>query len=264
MPGGTVDQMQRRATATPVGGQEPLIVAHRGAWGQAPQNSAAALESAIAVGCDMVELDVRRTRDGKLVAVHDARVGGVSVARLDHADLRARLRPGQAPLLEELLELAAGRIALDVELKENQDVARIMAELAARVAVDGYVVTSFLDSALSEVRRAAPETRTGLLLGPGRKPRRLASRLEQTRADFIAPHASLARAGVLAWAADRELKSYVWTVNEPRVLQAMLGDARVAAVITDRPAAALLARAAAPACPPGGLRSGQFASGRED
>ena len=220
----------------------PLVVAHRGAWGEHPQNSLAALSAAIATGCEMAELDIRRTRDGRLVAVHDARVGGTAVAALDHDELRAFLQPGQAPLLEEMAELAVGRIALDVELKEDGYVELALATLARHLEPDGYVVTSFLDSALTAVRAAVPESRTGLLLRPGRRQRRLEQRLQETGAGFLALHASLARAGLLAWAANRGLESFVWTVNERRVLRAMLADTRVAAVITDRPGAALAAR----------------------
>jgi glycerophosphoryl diester phosphodiesterase len=220
----------------------PLIVAHRGAWGEHPQNSLEALSAAIAIGCEMAELDIRRTRDGRLVAVHDARIGGAAVATLDHDELRARLAPGQAPLLEEMAELAAGRIALDVELKEDGYVEHVLATLTRRLAPDEYVVTSFLDRTLTAVRKAAPQTRTGLLLRPGRRQHRLEQRLEETGAGFLALHAGLARAGLLAWAANRGLESFVWTVNERRVLRAMLADSRVAAVITDRPGAALAAR----------------------
>ena len=51
--------------------QAPLIIAHRGAWQSAPQNSLRAFETAIELGCDAVELDVRRTADGRLVVLHD-------------------------------------------------------------------------------------------------------------------------------------------------------------------------------------------------
>jgi len=228
------------------GGRSALIVAHRGAWGEAPQNSAAALEGAIGLECDMVELDVRRTRDDRLVAVHDARVGGVATSHLDLSQLRGRLAPGQAPLLEELLELAAGRIALDVELKEDGYAERVVAALARHSEPGEYVVTSFLDSVLTAVARLAPQTRCGLLLAPGRPPARLAGRLEQTGAAFVATPLTLARAGLLAWAAARGIETFVWTVNDSRWLRTMLADPRVAAVITDRPAAAVALRAGTP------------------
>lgn len=216
----------------------PLVVAHRGAWEEAPQNSLQSLSDAIAIGCEMVELDVRATRDRRLVAVHNARVGGVPVAALDLPELRARLRPGQAPLLEEIAELAAGQIALDVELKAGH-AERALATLAGRLEPESYVLTSFMDDTLAAVRSAAPNTKTGLLLRPGRRPRRLEARLQYTGASFLALPVSLARTGHLAWAAERGRTSFVWTVNDRRLLRSMLADARVAAVITDRPAVAL-------------------------
>lgn len=220
--------------------QRPLIIAHRGAWGEFPQNSLPALEAAIEMGCEMVELDVRRTRDGRLVAVHDARTRGLPVAALDHAELQARLAPGQAPLLEEMLARAAGRIGLDIELKEDGYVQRLLPLLRGLDPAQ-YVLTSFLDDVLSAVRGITPQARTGLLVGPARG-RRLDARLEACGATFLAAHAGLARAGLLAWAANRGLECYVWTVNDRRALRSLLTDDRVTAVITDRPAAALLMR----------------------
>ncbi|HET9104280.1 MAG TPA: glycerophosphodiester phosphodiesterase [Solirubrobacteraceae bacterium] len=222
----------------------PLVVAHRGAWGEAPPNSLAALEAAVALGADAVELDVRVTRDGHLVVVHAARVGGVGglVSRLDRAQLHERVAPDQIPALAEMAEAAAGRIALDVELKVDTAVGAVLAELARRLEPSAYVVTSFLDAALAAVHDLAPEVRTGLLIGPGRRARRLERRLELTAASFVAPHASLARGGLLAWAAARELDSWVWTVNDRRALRVLAADPRVAALITDRPARALEAR----------------------
>ena len=55
----------------------PLVIAHRGASRDAPANTPAAFEAAIAVGADAVELDVRRTADGVLVVHHNASRRGV-------------------------------------------------------------------------------------------------------------------------------------------------------------------------------------------
>src|SRR5205807_97412 len=118
---------------------DPLIVAHRGAWGAAPQNSLAALEAAIKLGCDMVEVDVRRTRDGRLVAIHDPRVGGTSVAALPFDELQQKVGPGEVPALTGFLDAAAGRIALDVELKEAGYEALVTATLFKHLPAAGYV-----------------------------------------------------------------------------------------------------------------------------
>ncbi|MGH2856809.1 MAG: glycerophosphodiester phosphodiesterase [Solirubrobacteraceae bacterium] len=216
-----------------------LVVAHRGAWGEAPQNSLAAFERAIELGCDAVELDVRLTADGALAIVHDARVGGRAVANQTLAELRSRPGHRETPVLEAVVELAAGRIALDVELKRSDCARAAVGLLAARLAPAACVVTSFDDDALRLARRAWPEVRTGLLVGPRLRARELEGRLRRTGAALIAPHVGLARPRLLRWAAERELPVWVWTVNDPRALRRLGRDSRVQAQITDRPERAI-------------------------
>jgi glycerophosphoryl diester phosphodiesterase len=72
----------------------------------------------------------------------------------------------------------------------------------------------------------------------------LEARVRRAEVDFLAPRVGLVRAGVLEWASERGLPSFVWTVNDARRLRALLADERVQAVITDRPAEALALRTA--------------------
>jgi glycerophosphoryl diester phosphodiesterase len=215
-----------------------LVVAHRGAWGVAPQNSLEALEDAIAIGCDGLEIDVRRTADGQIVLIHDARVRLRTVNRLEHHQVQARMKAGQAPLLDDVLQRAAGRILVDIELKEDGYVEAAMNVVRRRLTRDQYVVTSFSDRVLAQVKHHLPEARTGLLLAP-RPHRDLEERVKAAGASFVAPHFSLSRTSLFAWAAQRGLAIWVWTVNDRRALRAALQDARVAAVITDEPERAL-------------------------
>jgi glycerophosphoryl diester phosphodiesterase len=216
----------------------PLIVAHRGARDQAPQNSLAAVRRAAALGCDGIEIDVRRTADGQMVVVHDARLGLRSVRRLEHRQVQARMEAGQAPLLRDVLDAAAGRLLVDVELKEDGYVPETIELVADRLAADAFVVTSFLPGVLAQVRRHRPETRTGLLIGP-RGAGQVERRVRAAGADFLAPHVSMTRAGILEWAAHRELAAWVWTVNDARTLRTLSADPRVAALITNVPADAV-------------------------
>jgi glycerophosphoryl diester phosphodiesterase len=182
----------------------------------------------------MVELDVRRTRDGRLVLFHDERIRGSRVGELDYSELSRRVGKGQPPLLEEALEVIAGRIEVDVELKEDGYVDTAVATLRKRLPPDRFRLTSFIDSALLAARQASAELRTGLLLKPpgpielarqrlgsergaalgaSRWADALDHRVREARVDFVAPHTSLARAGILGWAAERELPSFVWTAK---------------------------------------------------
>jgi glycerophosphoryl diester phosphodiesterase len=225
--------VQRRA------GAGALVVAHRGVWGEAPQNSLAAFEAAVALGCDGIELDVRRTADHQLVVVHDARVNGRPVGGFERDRLQTRMKLGQAPLLDDALRLAAGRIAVDLELKEAGYVEQTMAIVTTWLAPDQYVVTSFRDDILATVKGNVPAARTGLLVGPRPRTRELERRVRRVGVDFLAPNVGLVRRGILTWTAERELPAWLWTVNDARALRALHRDRRVAALITDRAQRAL-------------------------
>jgi glycerophosphoryl diester phosphodiesterase len=98
-------------------------VGHRGAAGHAPENTLLAIEHAISLHADYVELDVQRTRDGSLVLMHDKRVdrttNGVGyVADMDLAALRElHAGSGQSiPTVDEVLALSHGHIGLMLEM----------------------------------------------------------------------------------------------------------------------------------------------------
>jgi glycerophosphoryl diester phosphodiesterase len=192
----------------------PDVVAHRGASAVAPENTLEAFERAIELGADMVEFDVRSAPDGTLVVSHDP--------------LPPVLDPAP-PTLEQVVDLCAGRIALDVELKEAGTEAEALRIVSARVAADAFVVTSFLERVVVETKRLRPDVRVGRLL-------RALDDIP-TAADFLAPHVSLL---------DGHLPGEglaVWTVNDGALLERCLRDPRVAAVITDDPRLALTVRA---------------------
>jgi len=209
-----------------------LVVAHRGASSIAPENTLEAFEKAIEVGADMVEFDVRSTADGVLIVSHDP------VAEWTYREL-CRTLPHEPPRLEQVVELCAGRIALDVELKEPGVEDEVLRVVSALFPTDAFAVTSFIDDVVAATKRRRPDVRAGLLLGhetplDGDAVRR---RAQAASADFVAPHVSLLDAGL---AADDGL--VVWTVNDEAHLRRYLDDPRVAAVVTDDPELALAVR----------------------
>jgi glycerophosphoryl diester phosphodiesterase len=228
-----------RAAENPVPPAATAVIAHRGAWGEARENSLAAFERAIALSADMIEFDVRRTGDGCLVVHHDAHLYGVRLASLTAADL-AWAGARSPPRLDEVLELAKGRIAVDVELKEPGYVDDVLVQLK-RFGLERCLVTSFLDSVILECKLLAPELATGLLIGFG-PPRLSIRRLLRARADYLAPHFRLAEAVLLRQADAAGRRCLLWTVNHPRPLERYLLDPRVAGIISDTPAGAIQRR----------------------
>ena len=102
--------------------------AHRGAWRTSPENSIQAFKSCIEMGVDMIEIDVRKTKDNELVIIHDATVdrttngkGKVSALTLEEVK-HLRLRAGhgvvtrhEVPTLEEVLNLCKGKVLINID-----------------------------------------------------------------------------------------------------------------------------------------------------
>ena len=95
-----------------------LVIAHRGASAEEKENTLPAFERAIELGADYIEFDIQASSDGALVVFHDLLLDRLTPLR---GPLRARslseLREHEIPTLEEVLELAAGRIGVMAEIK---------------------------------------------------------------------------------------------------------------------------------------------------
>ncbi len=105
------------------------IVAHRGDWRNHPENSIPAYESCIEAGIDMIEIDIQRTKDGKLVVMHDRTVnrctdGQGKIAEMTYEEIQQlKLRPqhsasvtrNHVPTLEEVLNLCKGKILINID-----------------------------------------------------------------------------------------------------------------------------------------------------
>ncbi|TCM52224.1 glycerophosphoryl diester phosphodiesterase [Rhizobium sp. PP-F2F-G48] len=133
-----------------------LTIAHRGFWMTTAENSIASIEAAIALGVEMVEIDTQATADGHLVVIHDKTLertttGSGIVAELPFEIVRnSRLKAGAGgenaaptaeivPTLEEILEAARGRIAVNIDTKFERDLPRVM-ETVLRLGVAAQIL----------------------------------------------------------------------------------------------------------------------------
>jgi glycerophosphoryl diester phosphodiesterase len=245
--------MARHVPIAPRAGRGPLVLGHRGASADAPENTLAAFRLAIAEGADGVELDVWRCGTGEVVVGHDedmARVSGVALRVPDAplAELREldvggwkgeAFRGERMPLLSEVLEALPAAV-VNVELKSRGGDLRLAgaaAKVLARARAAGRVIVSSFDwRLLVAFRLAAPDVPVGLLFDPDHAWKvPLAAALRLMGPSAVHPERTLAtEERVRAWAA-RGLAVNVWTVDDPgeaRALAAM----GAAGVITNLPA----------------------------
>lgn len=221
-------------------GNTPLVIAHRGVHDfVTTENTMRAFEAAHIAGADMIELDVRRTGAGELAILHDHKLGDVTLdsCSLDEFESRTGFRP---PLLEEVLAWADGRIALDVELKEDgyaDQVAPLLIEFAR--TGNELIVTSFIDPLLAQLSELAPRLRIGLLIMWIAA--HAAKRATACGAQIVLPEMKLVNEALITEVVDAELELIVWDFMAEQNAS-LLTDSRVSAVITDDVPGALAAR----------------------
>ena len=121
------------------------------------------MRTLVARGVEAAELDVRRTADKILVVHHDEHWAGLTLERTSYAELLERGAPVRT--LDDVLEAAAGRIAIDLELKEAGYEADVLATALPHVELGRLIVTSFLDEVVRAVKVHAPALRAGLIVG---------------------------------------------------------------------------------------------------
>jgi len=202
------------------------VIGHRGAAGRFPENTLKAIEYALGIGVDVVEVDARATRDGMLVVFHDPdlkRLFGIDkkLCDLDYGWVRENLRlDGEyVPLLEEVLELVGGRAGLFIEIKEPETTHRVVELVIEHGLVNDVAIISFYDEALVEAKKVEPRITTGLIYfkPPGRifDARKLG-------ASIVLPRYNIASEKANRLAHRLGLKIVVWTVNDRETAMEMV------------------------------------------
>lgn len=223
------------------------IVAHRGASAERPENTLPAFELAIAQGADVIECDVRRTADGHLVVMYDETLdrttdgtGPLRQRTLD--EVRALDAGGGArvPLLEEVLELARGRVRVNVDLKEADLPEDAVATVRRLDMLDGVTFISFLPEVWDEIDRLSPESPVVHLV-------RSAAALAGMAMGEVGTQSVSAGIGMPYGLVSPEIVEnmrrhgygvFAWTVDDEAEMRRLI-DCGVNGIVTNRPAAAV-------------------------
>ncbi len=250
-------------------GQRPLVIAHGGGQGLQPPNTLFAFEYSVALGCDVLEMDLRLTRDGVLVTLHDETIDrtsdgsgpaiGFTLAELEQRNFGFkfkdptgarpyRTQPARIATLEEVFKRFIS-MPMVVELKDR-GVTGVTAAGALAQLIDRYqrsanvIVASFDAATLDEFRR-----RSGGRVGtaaPMQRARWMVI-LNQLRFDWFAPTGDqalqipIAASGfrldtprLIRAAHRRNLAVHYWTVNDPIEMKRLI-QLGADGLMTDRP-----------------------------
>lgn len=220
----------------------PLIIGHRGASAVAPENTTAAFREAIAVGADGIEFDVRLTRDGVPVVIHDStlrrtgglphRVADLTCAEISKVDVGSWFSESFAnetvPTLPQLFTLfQSNNSTLYLEMKCDSALEYQALATACVKAIDAHaskervVVECFQLPALRILRDIDPEIKTVALFEPAftnpgvLSDQRIINQAKDVGAAALALHHRLARESLVRKAKDLGLHVAVWTVDDP-------------------------------------------------
>jgi glycerophosphoryl diester phosphodiesterase len=238
----------------------PRVIGHRGACAYAPENTLASIRKAAALGARWVEFDVRLTREGDLVLMHDedvkrttngrGRVLDMSAPELAALDAGAwfggAFAGERVPSLAETIALLAELgLGANIEIKTGAPEARATAEALARIlgahwppAAPPPLVSSFEIAALDAMQAAAPQWPRGLLLKEIKGDwRGLLERLDAATLNL--DHRPL-DAGRIALARQAGRPILCYTVNDAARARQLFAWG-ITSVFTDRPDALLAA-----------------------
>jgi glycerophosphoryl diester phosphodiesterase len=231
------------------GNQPVLVIAHRGASVDAPENTLAAFRLAAAERADFVELDVQESLDGSVVVTHDSdlmKVAGSPMKIWEHAldELRAigigsysgpQFKDEHMATLAEALAVCKGSARVLIELKSyghNQSLEEKVVSIVEAAGMAGDCMYMSLDHSMTaKMKQLRPSWRVGVLAAKAR------GDLTTLHADFLAVEARMATRRFVRRAHRAHQDVYVWTVDDPAwMLSAMSNGAD--GLITNMPARA--------------------------
>jgi len=220
---------------------KPWNVAHRGGAKLNPENTLAAFNKAIGLGCDAFELDIHFSSDRDLVVIHDDTLDRTShkpgvVHEMTLGQLQAA--DPSIPSLRQTLQAARGHCRVLVEIKHPGHGPRyngiekvLIQQLAEEKMLDQVVVISFERLSLKLLREHQPALQTGLLVGGATD---MEAAQQELGINWIAPHYGLVNQTYLEQAHALGLRVNTWTVNEEAVMRQLV-EAGCDSITTDRP-----------------------------
>jgi len=213
-----------------------LCFAHRGASGHEPENTLSAVEKAIDLGADWIEVDVYAV-ERELIVIHDERLdrttngtGLVMDTTLEYLRSLDAGKGQRVPTLREVFDCVDRRAGINVELKGSETAGLVVSLINEYVTAwkwcsDQFIVSSFHRRELGKVKKLDPDIRIGIVIGGFHRPYK--KFVTQFITYSVHPRIDFVNADFVRSAHERGLKVFVYTVNHPEDI------ARMAAVGVD-------------------------------
>ena len=225
---------------------ETKIISHRGRTSRkSVDNTLESINNAIDLNVDMVEVDIRRTKDSQIICFHDPDIDDKFLRDLDYSEIITI--DSQIPTLEQVLWSAKDKIGIEIELKESDYEREVISIVRDYFDYDNFVLKSFHPKVVQRVKEIDQKIATGLLLGSAFSLEQLffvisealtCNNFKQTRADFISPYYKIFKAGWFSRFTRNKVPVQVWTVNDVESIRTLINQ-QVHSIVTDVPEIAI-------------------------
>jgi len=222
------------------------IISHRGRTKLgSSDNTVHSITDAIDLKIDMVEFDVRRTKDRQLICFHDDQIEGTQISEMLFSEI-TEINP-VVPTLEQVLWTAKGKIEVDVELKESGYEDEVISMVTDYFNYDYFIMKSFDRNVVRRIKEIDYSISTGLLLGKEWNLLQLVEVLKESftgsgvsidGADFLSPNSKIVETGLMERLRKKQIPIQVWTVNDENVLEKLISE-DIHSVVTDIPERAM-------------------------
>lgn len=228
--------------------EKQRIVAHRGAKGLVKyENTIEAFQKAIDIGAEWIEIDLRKTKDNKIVVFHDPMIENIYIKEMTHNEMIEKLGYN-IPTLEEVLKFASNKVLLDIELKESGYVEEALEIIRKYLKVEQFHIRSFNDDVIVDTKNYDSKIITSLLLGKDVKKKVIRTRLSELfpgrrikkcGCDYVSAHYRLLKFGFVKRMHKKNIAVCTWTVNEEEIIRKLIKKVKVDSIVTDFPNLAL-------------------------
>jgi glycerophosphoryl diester phosphodiesterase len=220
-----------------------LCFAHRGASGHEPENTLSAIEKAIDLGADWIEVDVYAV-ERELIVIHDERLdrttNGTGFVMGNTLEYLRSLDAGKGqriPTLREVFDCVDRRAGINVEMKGTETAGLTVSLIneytnARKWHYEQFIVSSFHRRELGRVKKLDPHVRIGIVIGGFHRPYK--KFVTQITTYSVHPRIDLVNAEFVRSAHERGLKVLVYTVNRPEDI-ARMAAMGVDGIFTDFP-----------------------------
>lgn len=213
-----------------------LKVGHRGAKAYEIENTLDSFKKAIELGANAVEMDVQKSRDGKLVIIHDDNLkrvfGKDAVVGQSALKELKQLTENKIPTLQEALEFIDDRVEkILVELKKVGYEKEVLDTVKKEKLRDRVIIVSFHEQALSNIRLLDKEIEMGLIYARHKKPIDTALKLN---AQYLVPLYRFVHTKDVENSHKKNLKIIVWTINTEQEAKEYLAKG-VDGIASDKP-----------------------------